>query len=112
MHRVTGTVFICSGELVQEQACSYESTISENESMILRLWAKRENGFTIWGRSRLWSHQKQLKQGRDMYLISRTSVIIISHSIPTLIQLAKVGFLIYTKYNDSVLTIDEQMLII
>ena len=40
-------------EHVQKQGRGYEITISENESTVLLFWAKRENDFTIWGRSRL-----------------------------------------------------------
>ena len=40
-------------ELVQKQGRGYDFTIFENESTILLFRAKRENGFTILGRSRL-----------------------------------------------------------
>ena len=39
-------------ELVQKQGCGYDFTIFENESTILLFRAKRENDFTILGRSR------------------------------------------------------------
>jgi len=39
--------------LVKKQSRGYKFTISENESTILLFLAKRENDFTIWGRSRL-----------------------------------------------------------
>ena len=51
--RVMETLFLCSRELVKKQGCGYDFTISENESTILLFWEKRENDFTIWGRSRL-----------------------------------------------------------
>jgi hypothetical protein len=51
--RVMGTLFLCSRELVKRQGCGYEITILRNESTILLFLAKRENDFTIWGRSRL-----------------------------------------------------------
>ena len=40
-------------ELVQKQGRGYDFTIFENESMNLLFQAKRENDFTILGRSRL-----------------------------------------------------------
>ena len=51
--RRDGNPLLCSPELVQKQGRGYDFTISENESTILLFWAKRENDFTIWGRSRL-----------------------------------------------------------
>ena len=40
-------------ELVQKQGRGYDFTIFENESTFLLFQAKRENDFTMWGRSRL-----------------------------------------------------------
>ena len=50
---VMGTLFLCLRKLVKEQGRGYKFTISENESTILLFWAKRENDFTIGGKSRL-----------------------------------------------------------
>ena len=39
-------LFLCSRELVQEQGCGYDFTISENESTILLFWVGRDYEFT------------------------------------------------------------------
>ena len=53
MPDVMETLFLCSRELVKKQGRGYDFTIFENESMNLLFQAKRENDFTILGRSRL-----------------------------------------------------------
>ena len=45
MFGVMGTLFLCSRELVQEQGCGYDFTISENESTILLFGVGRDYEF-------------------------------------------------------------------
>ena len=58
-------LFSCSREPVHKGGRDYEFTISENESTILLLWAKRENDFTIWGRSRLEFTDKRSRKFKE-----------------------------------------------
>ena len=53
MLRVMGTLVYPLRELVKKQGRGYDFTIFENESTILLFRAKRENDFTVLGRSRL-----------------------------------------------------------